>query len=50
MARRGYFEKKQIKTIDWSVPDLSPTENILAIIKNKVFERASEITGADYDD
>ncbi len=44
MARWEYFEKKQIPTIDWQTLDLSPIENVWAIIKNKIFDRASEIT------
>ncbi len=50
MARRGYFEVKQIRIIDWPAPYLNPNENVSAVIKNKIFDQASEITRADYDD
>ena len=49
LARKGYFNNNNIKIIDWppQSPDLSPIENIWGIIKNKLFDRASEITSGD---
>jgi hypothetical protein len=44
VARRGYFDKKKIIAIDWPAPDLSLIENVWALIKNKIFDRASDIT------
>ncbi len=38
------LREKQIRTIDWPIPDLSPIENIWTIIKNKILNWASEIT------
>jgi hypothetical protein len=46
----GILRKNKIRITDWLVPDLSPIENVLAILKNKIFERAIEIAGADNDD
>ncbi len=46
LMRRGYFESKGIKILDWprQSPDLSPIENIWGILKNKIFDTADEIT------
>jgi hypothetical protein len=46
----GISRKNKIITLDWPAPDLNPIENASAIIENKIFARASEITEADYND
>jgi hypothetical protein len=45
VAHQANFEKKPIRT-----GHPKAQINVWAIIKNKIFEQSSEITGADYDD